>query len=30
VPRILHEQDPITGEEILPGFQCRVADFFED
>jgi Uma2 family endonuclease len=29
-PRILHEQDPITGEEVLPGFQCRVADFFEE
>ena len=29
-PRILHEQDAITGEEVLPGFQCRVADFFED
>jgi hypothetical protein len=28
--RILHEQDTITGEEVLPGFQCRVAEFFED
>jgi Uma2 family endonuclease len=29
-PRILHEQDAITGEEVLPGFECRVAEFFED
>lgn len=29
-PRILHEQGIITGEEVLPGFQCRVAEFFDD
>jgi Uma2 family endonuclease len=29
-PRILHEQDAITGEEVLPGFQCPVAEFFAD
>ena len=29
-PRILHDQDTITGEEVLPGFQCAVAEFFED
>ena len=29
-PRILHEQDVITGEEVLPGFECRVGEFFED
>jgi Uma2 family endonuclease len=28
--RILHEQDTITGEEVLPGFECRVAEFFSD
>ena len=27
-PRILHETDVITGEEVLPGFQCSVAEFF--
>ena len=29
-PRILHEQDAITGEGVLPGFQCTVAEFFAD
>jgi len=29
-PRILHEQDAITGEDVLPGFECRVAEFFAD
>jgi Uma2 family endonuclease len=29
-PRILHDQDAITGEEVLPGFQCAVAEFFDD
>jgi Uma2 family endonuclease len=28
-PRILHEQDVITGEGVLPGFECRVAAFFD-
>ena len=27
-PGILHEQDAITGEDVLPGFQCTVAEFF--
>lgn len=27
-PAILHEQDAITGEDALPGFQCTVAEFF--
>jgi Uma2 family endonuclease len=25
---ILHEQDELTGDEAVPGFQCRVADLF--
>lgn len=29
-PRILHEQDTITGEDVLPGFECRVVEFFSD
>jgi Uma2 family endonuclease len=29
-PRILHEKDAITGEEVLPGFECAVAEFFSD
>jgi Uma2 family endonuclease len=29
-PRILHEQDAITGEDVLPGFQCSVVEFFRD
>lgn len=28
--RILHAQDTITGEEVLPGFECAVAEFFSD
>lgn len=27
-PRILHEQDLIRGEEVLPGFECRVGECF--
>jgi Uma2 family endonuclease len=27
-PYVLDEQDEITGEEVLPDFRCRVADFF--
>jgi Uma2 family endonuclease len=26
--RLLQQSDEITGEEVLPGFACRVADFF--
>ncbi len=26
--RIIEEQEEITGEELLPDFRCRVADFF--
>jgi Uma2 family endonuclease len=26
--RILHEMATLHGEDVLPGFQCRVADFF--
>jgi Uma2 family endonuclease len=29
-PRILHEKDSITGEEVLPEFECTVAEFFGD
>jgi Uma2 family endonuclease len=29
-PRILHESDTITGEEVLPGFECIVGDFFSE
>jgi Uma2 family endonuclease len=29
-PRILHEQEIITGEDVLPGFECRVQEFFRD
>ena len=29
-PRILHERDVITGEDVLPGFECTVAEFFGD
>lgn len=25
---LLHEQDEITGESALPGFRCKVAEFF--
>src|SRR5262249_15289253 len=27
-PRCLGESEEITGEDILPGFRCRVRDFF--
>jgi Uma2 family endonuclease len=27
-PRVLQEQDEITGEDVLPGFRCAVAEFF--
>ena len=27
-PSILHEHDVITGEDVLPGFQCTVAELF--
>ena len=27
-PRVLTAKDTITGEEVLPGFECRVAEFF--
>jgi Uma2 family endonuclease len=27
-PRVLQEQDEVTGEDVLPGFRCAVADFF--
>lgn len=27
--RILHENDDITGEDVLIGFRCRVGEFFE-
>jgi Uma2 family endonuclease len=27
-PRLLEESDELTAEDILPGFRCRVADFF--
>jgi Uma2 family endonuclease len=29
-PRILNERDTITGEEVLPGFQCAVAEFIRE
>jgi Uma2 family endonuclease len=29
-PATLREQDTITGEDVLPGFQCTVAEFFGD
>ncbi len=25
---ILHEQDELSGEDVLPGFRCRVGEFF--
>ncbi len=28
--RILHEKDTITGENVLPGFECRVGEFFSE
>jgi Uma2 family endonuclease len=27
-PYVLGIDDEITGEDVLPGFRCRVADFF--
>jgi Uma2 family endonuclease len=27
-PRLLEETEELNGEDILPGFRCRVADFF--
>ncbi len=27
-PRVFHEDDVLTGGDVLPGFECRVADFF--
>jgi Uma2 family endonuclease len=29
-PRILNERDAIAGEDVLPGFECPVAEFFTD
>lgn len=28
--QMLHAEDTFTVEEILPGFECKVAEFFED
>jgi Uma2 family endonuclease len=25
---VLHEQDELAGETVLPGFRCRIADLF--
>ena len=27
--RILHENDDLTGEDVLPGFQCKVHELFD-
>ncbi len=27
--RVLHEQDELDGEDVLPGFRCRLADVLE-
>jgi Uma2 family endonuclease len=27
-PRVYTENEELTGEDVLPGFRCRVADFF--
>jgi Uma2 family endonuclease len=27
-PRVLHEDDTLHGEDVVPGFQCRVAETF--
>ena len=27
-PRVYHENEELTGEDVLPGFRCRVADIF--
>ncbi|MCY3017950.1 MAG: Uma2 family endonuclease [Planctomycetota bacterium] len=29
-PYVLHEKDVIAGGKLLPGFQCRVSEFFVD
>ncbi len=29
-PRVLTERDTITGDDVLPGFSCRVAEFFAE
>jgi Uma2 family endonuclease len=29
-PSVLHGSDELTGGRLLPGFRCRVSDFFED
>ena len=26
--QVLHENDTLTGEDVIPGFQCKVADVF--
>lgn len=28
-PSLLNEADELTGDDVLPGFTCRVAEFFE-
>ena len=28
MPRVFQEQEVLTGEDVLPGFRCRVAEFF--
>jgi Uma2 family endonuclease len=28
LPRILEENETLTGEDVVPGFSCRVGDFF--
>jgi Uma2 family endonuclease len=28
--RLVGEEDLITGEDVLPGFECNVQDFFVD
>jgi Uma2 family endonuclease len=28
--RLLWEDATITGEDVLPGFECRVAEFFAE
>ena len=27
-PRVFNEEDILTGGDVLPGFRCKVADFF--
>ena len=27
-PQVLHETDTLSGEDVVPGFQCKVADIF--